>query len=125
MTNAEIVEVHSYRPPGVSEIIARGGGTFIGAVDDTTVLKYPLIPDDRESIETEARLLEVLGEHPRTIASRGLTVTVFFCNEPSMDAWMTTWSLSPQYPSARDYIGVNKPPKHLARYTANASYIAT
>lgn len=73
MSHVEIVEVHRYYPPGVSEIIGRGGECFIGVIDDFTVLKYPCIPGDQESIQTEARLLEVLGSHPRIITSKGLT----------------------------------------------------
>lgn len=73
MSHVEIVEVRRYYPPGVSEIIGRGGECFIGVVDDFTVLKYPCIPGNQESIQIEARLLEVLGSHPRIITSKGLT----------------------------------------------------
>ncbi|CAG7936707.1 unnamed protein product [Penicillium olsonii] len=73
MSHIEIVELRSYYPPGVSEIIVLGGGSFIGLIDDTTVLKYPNIPGDIEGIHVEAKLLEVLGSHPRIIASKGLT----------------------------------------------------
>ena len=73
MSHIEIVEVRRYYPPGVSEIIGRGGESFIGLIDDFTVLKYPCIPGNLESIHIEAKLLEVLGNHPRIIASKGLT----------------------------------------------------
>jgi Serine/threonine protein kinase len=73
MSHVEIVEVRRYYPPGVSEIIGRGGECFIGAIDDSTVLKYPCIPGNHESIRIEAQILEVLGSHPRIIASKGLT----------------------------------------------------
>ncbi|CAG7920977.1 unnamed protein product [Penicillium olsonii] len=73
MSHIETVELRSYYPPGVSEIIALGGGSFIGLIDDTTVLKYSNIPGDIEGIHVEAKLLEVLGSHPRIIASKGLT----------------------------------------------------
>ncbi|EER38516.1 conserved hypothetical protein [Histoplasma capsulatum H143] len=72
-SHIEIVEVRRYYPPGVSEIIGRGGECFIGAIDDLTVMKYPCIPGNLESIHTEAHLLGVLGTHPRIIASKGLT----------------------------------------------------
>lgn len=68
----EVIEVRRYRPPGVTDIIDRGGGSFIGLVDETTVLKYPCLPGDREGIEIEAELLRILGKHPRIIASNGL-----------------------------------------------------
>ncbi|KAJ5934441.1 hypothetical protein N7466_003988 [Penicillium verhagenii] len=73
MSNVEIVHIRRYCPPGVSEIIDRGGGSFIGALDESAVLKYPCIPGDNESIQTEGRLLEVIGSHPRIIAMKGLT----------------------------------------------------
>ncbi|KXG51293.1 uncharacterized protein PGRI_095540 [Penicillium griseofulvum] len=73
MSHAEIIEVPRYYPPGVSEIIGRGGECFVGAIDEFTVLKYPCIPGDCESIQIEAQLLKVLGSHPRIIAFKGLT----------------------------------------------------
>jgi serine/threonine protein kinase len=73
MSHVEIIEVPRYYPPGVSEIIGRGGECFVGAIDEFTVLKYPCIPGDCESIQIEAQLLEVLGSHPRIIALKGLT----------------------------------------------------
>ncbi|KAJ5138868.1 uncharacterized protein N7515_003716 [Penicillium bovifimosum] len=73
LSHIEIIEVRRYHPPGVSEIIGRGGESFIGLIDDSTVLKYPCIPGNLEGIHIEAKLLEVLGSHPRIIASRGLT----------------------------------------------------
>ncbi|KAJ5829553.1 uncharacterized protein N7525_007806 [Penicillium rubens] len=60
-------------PPGVSEIIGRGGECFVGAIDEFTVLKYPCIHGEYERIRMEAQLLDVLGSHPRIIASKGLT----------------------------------------------------
>ncbi|KAJ5586998.1 uncharacterized protein N7459_002763 [Penicillium hispanicum] len=73
MSHVEIVEVRRYYPPGVSEIIGRGGECFIGAINDSAVLKYPCIAGNYESIHVEAQLLELLGSHPRIIASKGLT----------------------------------------------------
>ncbi|KKK14358.1 hypothetical protein ARAM_007758 [Aspergillus rambellii] len=73
MSHVEIIEVRRYYPPGVSEIIGRGGECFIGAINDSTVLKYPCIPGNHESIHIEAQILDVLGSHPRIIASKGLT----------------------------------------------------
>lgn len=73
MSHVEVVQVRPYYPPGVSEIIGRGGECFIGLIDQTTVLKYPCVPGDHDSIRIEARLLDVLGDHPRIATSRGLT----------------------------------------------------
>lgn len=71
-----IIHIRRYCPPGVSEIIASGGQCFIGAIDDSTVLKYPQIPEElEESVHIESQLLEVLGNpgHPHIIASKGMT----------------------------------------------------
>ncbi|KAJ5432161.1 uncharacterized protein N7458_011317 [Penicillium daleae] len=73
MSNVEILHVRRYYPLGVSEIIGRGGASFIGVLDESTVLKYPCIPGNNEGIQTEARLLEAIGSHPRIIATEGLT----------------------------------------------------
>ncbi|KAF9248960.1 hypothetical protein DTO013E5_8115 [Penicillium roqueforti] len=56
-SHIEIRIIHQYLP-GVSEIIGWGGGSYIGLVDDTTVLKYPHVPGDRQSLEVEAQLLQ-------------------------------------------------------------------
>lgn len=51
ISHVEVVEVHPrYYPPRVSEIIGRGGECFIGVIDDYTVLKYPYIPRNQDSI---------------------------------------------------------------------------
>ncbi|KAM5450710.1 Phosphorylase b kinase gamma catalytic chain, skeletal muscle/heart isoform [Microsporum audouinii] len=70
-TNVEIVVIHGYYPPGVTEIIGRISGSFIGRVNESTVLKYPSIPGDYERIKIEAKLLAILGDHPRIISSKG------------------------------------------------------
>ncbi|EEQ32112.1 conserved hypothetical protein [Microsporum canis CBS 113480] len=70
--NVEIVVIHGYYPPGVTEIIGRSSGSFIGRVNESTVLKYPSIPGDYERIKIEAKLLAILGDHPRIISSKGL-----------------------------------------------------
>jgi hypothetical protein len=79
-SNAEIIEIHRYCPPGVSQIIGRSGENFIGIVGESTVLKCPCIPTNRENIQIEARLLEILGNHPRIIASKGLTEHGLCCS---------------------------------------------
>jgi serine/threonine protein kinase len=73
MSNVEILHVRRYYPLGVSEIIGRGGESFIGVLDESTVLKYPCIPGNNEGIQTESRLLDAIGSHPRIIATEGLT----------------------------------------------------
>lgn len=72
-SHIKIIEVHEYLPPGISRIIDRGGEHFIGVIDESTVLKYPSVPSNRESFRVEAQLLETLGSHPRVVAFKGLT----------------------------------------------------
>lgn len=68
------IEISTHLPPGVEEIIDRGGSTFIGKVNDCTVLKYPLIPGQMGQLELEDRILRHLGPHPNIIEHHGITV---------------------------------------------------
>lgn len=102
MSHVEIIEVFRYYPPGVSEIIGRGGESFIGAIDDNTVLKYPCIPGNLESIRIEAQLLEILAGHPQIIASKGLTEHGLLLQRASKG-------------SLRDYITSESPISHHQR----------
>ena len=48
-----------------------GTTAFIGEIDDSTVLKYPLSPNEFEKLavlQAEKRMLEILGPHPYIIA---------------------------------------------------------
>ena len=65
-----------YLPKNVQNCLAIGTTSFIGFVDDTTVLKYPLIEQDKPSlanIRLEARLLQTVGPHKNIIDCKGLT----------------------------------------------------
>lgn len=97
-SHIEVVEVRRYYPPGVLEIISRGSQCFIGAIDEFTVLKYPCIPGDYEGIQIEAQLLDILGSHPRIIASRGLTengLVLQRASNGSLDDYIASQSLIP------------------------------
>lgn len=53
-----------------------GTTSFIGIVDETTVLKYPVIIGDKEGLtylDLEARILQTIGPHRRIIGFKGLT----------------------------------------------------
>jgi serine/threonine protein kinase len=65
--------IQAHHPSSVKQIIGRGGESYIGVIDDTTVLKYPSIPGQTSTLRIESQLLEILGRHPRIIASKGLT----------------------------------------------------
>lgn len=70
----EIIEYHQYCPQGVRRVLASGTSAWIGEVDESTVLKYPLTAGgDRTRIETEHKLLCIVGEHPRIIGFRRLS----------------------------------------------------
>ncbi|KAF2844328.1 kinase-like protein, partial [Plenodomus tracheiphilus IPT5] len=54
--------------------LARGGNCWIGEVDNTTVLKYPQTQEKTKwELQIEAKMLDVLGSHPRVVRSKGLT----------------------------------------------------
>lgn len=57
-------------------MIACGTSAFIGEVDNTTILKYPLKPGgDRTRLELEHQILTVVGRHPGIVGHKGLTET--------------------------------------------------
>ncbi|RMD41033.1 hypothetical protein DV735_g4093, partial [Chaetothyriales sp. CBS 134920] len=68
-TNCEVIDVELRFPPGVKTIIGQGVSSFIGLLDDgETVLKYPLLPDDRFRIEIEHQLLQhAVHLHSRSV----------------------------------------------------------
>ncbi|KAH8726046.1 kinase-like domain-containing protein [Phaeosphaeriaceae sp. PMI808] len=59
MSEIEVVEYHHYCPEGVQRVLASGTSAFIGEVNDSTILKYPLEPG--------------VGQHLRIIAQKGFT----------------------------------------------------
>lgn len=64
--------IYEYMPPGVQRIIGIGSSAFIGAIDEYTVLKYPLQQGgDVARLKIESRLLEIVGEHPNIIKMKG------------------------------------------------------
>lgn len=74
MEEPEVVEYKFYCPPGVRRVIACGTSAFIGEVDDSTVLKYPVeAGGDRTRLELEHQILTAVGRHPRVVAHKGFT----------------------------------------------------
>ena len=74
MSHITYVELKRYIPPAVKRVITIGGSSWIGEVDDTTVLKYPHdrgVETDR--FHTEYKILTVLGQNPRIIGLKGYT----------------------------------------------------
>jgi serine/threonine protein kinase len=67
---------HQYYPRGVQRVIASGSSAFIGEIDESTVLKYPLAENgDQCRLEVERKLLELVGPHPRIIQLKKFCVT--------------------------------------------------
>lgn len=55
-------------------VLAIGSTSFVGNLDGDQVLKYPLDASEREYIEHEACIYEILGDHPRILRCYGLDV---------------------------------------------------
>ncbi|KAF1914400.1 kinase-like domain-containing protein [Ampelomyces quisqualis] len=74
MSECEVVEYHHYCPKGVRRVLASGSSAFIGEVDHSTILKYPLEPGgDLSRLKHEYNILSLVGEHPRIITQKGFT----------------------------------------------------
>lgn len=72
MSHVTYVEIPRHLPQEVKRIIAHGGGCWIGEIDETTVLKYPHSPEEMKWVRIEAKILSVLGHHPRIVQLKGL-----------------------------------------------------
>ncbi|RMD39247.1 hypothetical protein DV735_g5880, partial [Chaetothyriales sp. CBS 134920] len=60
----------------VKQVLASGSSAFIGEVDDSTVLKYPLAPgEDMTRLDVERKLLEIIGPHERIIRLKSFSNT--------------------------------------------------
>ena len=56
--------------------LTMGTSSFIGVVDETTILKYSHIPGDEKALASlglEARILQTIGPHKHIIGFKGLT----------------------------------------------------
>lgn len=74
MSDLEVVEYHHYCPEGVQRVLASGTSAFIGEVDESTVLKYPLEPGgDMSRLKHEYKIFSIFGQHVRIIGQKGLT----------------------------------------------------
>jgi serine/threonine protein kinase len=63
-----------YRPDCVIAPCGIGSSCYIGHLDESTVLKYPLVDDEatRALLVAEAYMYQVLGSHPRILQCFGL-----------------------------------------------------
>lgn len=70
----DVIDVPTHLPQGVKRIIETGGGSFIGIMDDQTVLKYPFyIGAALDQLELEKRMFCHVGPHPYLIEYKGMT----------------------------------------------------
>ncbi|KAL8894833.1 MAG: hypothetical protein Q9207_008398 [Kuettlingeria erythrocarpa] len=63
-----------YKPKGVTGFLGLGTDSFVGIVDETTVLKYPKTPSDKRALEildVEAQILTTIGPHKHIIGYKG------------------------------------------------------
>ncbi len=71
----ETISRDFYQPEGVIGYVGLGIDSFVGAVDKTTVLKYPKTPGDETALSTsriEAEVLTAIGPHRYIIGYKGL-----------------------------------------------------
>ncbi|KAI1964230.1 hypothetical protein LOZ07_000597 [Ophidiomyces ophidiicola] len=54
-------------PKGLSRIVGMGLSSMVLSLDDFTVLKHPLSEYHYGAVETERRIYERLGHHPRIV----------------------------------------------------------
>lgn len=72
MSDVSIHYYQQYHPDGVKQVLATGGSAYVGEVDETTVLKYPLAPGgDMTRLDEEKELLEIVCPHPHIIQLKG------------------------------------------------------
>ena len=68
------MELPFYYPERVQKFVAIGGNSFIGLINNTTVLKYPRTAGEEHviaSLQVEARIFEAIGPHDRIIGFQG------------------------------------------------------
>jgi serine/threonine protein kinase len=91
----EVVEYHHYCPPGVERVLGSGTSAFIGEVNASTVLKYPLEPGgDMSRLVLEHKILKMLGQHPRIIAHKELTTDGLYLERAAngtIYTYLTEW----------------------------------
>ena len=66
----------TYCPGDVTGCLTAGTNSFIGFIDESTVLKYPHIPSDEKALallSLEARILQAIGPHKHIIGFKALT----------------------------------------------------
>ena len=74
--DADIAVYRHYYLLGVKQVIDSGSSAFIGEVNKSTVVKYPLaLSGDISWLEVERKLLEIAGLHYRIIGLKSFSDT--------------------------------------------------
>ncbi|KAK4696948.1 hypothetical protein P7C71_g1056, partial [Lecanoromycetidae sp. Uapishka_2] len=63
-----------YKPEGVVEFLGLGTDSYVGIVDETTILKYPKTPGDATALgvlDLEAQILTKIGPHKHIVGYKG------------------------------------------------------
>ncbi|WAO94552.1 Hypothetical protein NCS54_01214100 [Fusarium falciforme] len=95
----EVVEYHHYCPPGVQQVLASGTSAFIGEVNNSTVLKYPMEPGgDMTRLELEHKILMIVGQHPGIITDKGFTEAGLYL-ERATNGTILKYLADPNHPS--------------------------
>ena len=71
---ATVVYRTFYKPEGVIDFLGLGTDSFIGTVDETTILKYPKTPGDKIALtvlDLEAQILTKIRPHKHIIGYKG------------------------------------------------------
>ncbi|KAH7346342.1 hypothetical protein BKA65DRAFT_551254 [Rhexocercosporidium sp. MPI-PUGE-AT-0058] len=84
-------DIHPWYPQGIRSFVAAGANHYIATIDETTVLKFPIIPHEEQTelpaevqrfrssvraaavrgLEVEEQILRKLGKHHRIIQFKG------------------------------------------------------
>jgi serine/threonine protein kinase len=90
-----VIIYQQYCPLGVKRVLASGSSAFIGEIDDSTVLKYPLAPGgEMNRLEVERKLLEIIGRHERIIGLKGFSETGLYL-ERALNGTVADYILAP------------------------------
>ena len=125
MSHDEVITLQRYCAAGVNRLIARGGESFIGLVDEATVLKYPCVLRYSRGYAVESQLLEIFGSHSRIIGSKGLTKRrsrLEYAVNGNLCVYCST-SRTLRYD--KSYDGVDKLLKQWYTFTKSESFTAT
>ncbi|KAJ8131691.1 hypothetical protein O1611_g1936 [Lasiodiplodia mahajangana] len=93
--NATFTYYYQYYPDDVKSVLNSGTSTWVGVVDESTVMKYPLAKDGETTrLDAEKKLLEIIGPHERIIGFKGSTKTGIYL-ERATNGTLANYLLKP------------------------------